>query len=493
MLTNSWTEKYKPEKLEDIVGNKNEIDEIIKWINDFDANKKTAKIKVNNKKINLKIDLKIDENLVNESDNDCDNESDSPREQPTKSKSRIVNNPQRSCLLVTGNHGIGKTCMIYAIANNLDLNIFSIDLKNLNQSKNIKQLIENILQNNDICSIMLEKKKKRKIILIDEIETFFSNIDKNIIQALLKYNQLTWKCPIILISNNQHSKINNYIKTLAYEIKILNPASDQMFELLVKIAHNEHIKFQGENCAHLLINHAQNDYRQLIFTLQDLASIHNDEIITYNDVNEYISFSQKKDIDTDIYKITSKLFSNYPGIDESITIYETEKTLIPLMIQQNYINYLDNSNDLLNDIADSISMGDIVENYIYGDQNWDLKDIHGFYACALPAYYINKRTKNKFKKYKLDYPLDYNRTSIKRINNRNIKNANKYFNNMNIYDYLYLNNLLKILIENNAIDEYIKLMRKYNITSEGIESVIKIDKIQRTKVNIPNTLKKIFL
>lgn len=479
MLINSWIEKYKPIKKDDIIGNKNEIKEIINWLNNF-SNRKITKKK--NKKIKIK---------VTEEDTDEINNSENSE---LITKKTVNNNNNHSCLLVTGNHGVGKTCIIQTICNSLDYNIYNIDLKILNGNKDINQTIENILQNNDICSVMLGKKKKKKVILIDEIETFFSNTDKAIIQGLLKYNQNECICPIILISNNQHSKINNYIKTLAFEIKILPPTVENMFELLVKIAHFENIKFQNENCAYSLINYSQNDYRQLIFALQDLASIYNNIVITNDDINDYMSFSQKKDIDADIYKLTDKLFSTYTGIDNSIIMYETEKTLIPLMIQQNYINYFDDSYekiDKFNIIADSISKGDVIENYIYEDQNWDLKDIHGYYACVLPTYYINKF--NKYKKHKLDFPVDLNRTSIKRINNRNIKNANKYFNNMNIYDYLYLNNLLKILIENNCIEEYIKIMKKYNINGEGLESVIKIDKIQRTKINIPNTIKKIFI
>ena len=76
---------------------------------------------------------------------------------------------------------------------------------------------------------------------------------------------------------------------------------------------------------------------------------------------------------------------------------------------------------------------------------------------------------------------------------RNIKNANRYFNNMNIYDYLYLNNLLKLLIENNLIDKYKNLVNKYNIKYDGIESIMKIDKIQKTKINISSAIKKILL
>ena len=46
-----------------------------------------------------------------------------------------------------------------------------------------------------------------------------------------------------------------------------------------------------------------------------------------------------KDIDYHIFDGAQKLFFGYDNIDNVIRLFETEKTAIPLMIQQHYIDY----------------------------------------------------------------------------------------------------------------------------------------------------------
>ena len=45
---------------------------------------------------------------------------------------------------------------------------------------------------------------------------------------------------------------------------------------------------------------------------------------------------------------------------------------------------------------------------------------------------------------KLDFPMDLNRTSIQKINKKNILNANKCLSTMNIHDYIYINQIVNM-------------------------------------------------
>lgn len=461
-MSSSWTDKYKPKNIKSVIGNEQELNKIIQWIEEFESRKKIKK----NKK--SKLSFKITE------ENNTDSLSEIVKNKKNK---KILSNS--SSLLITGDNGVGKTFLIKCVIEHLNMQLIEITLKTLSYSKDIEELINNILNSSDIYNILAIGKTNKKIILIDEVETFFSNNDKLFIQMLLKYNQQLWKYPIILISNNQHNKLNNYIKTIAYEIKINHPSHNNMMDLLMKVCYDEKIKLYDESIAKTIIDKSQSDYRQLLFTLQDISTLYN-TIITKDIIDCYYSFSHNKGFEADIFKITSKLFQDNNNYNEIENIYEFEKTLIPLMIQQNYVNYYNNYNiDKLIDIADAISVGDIIENYIYEDQNWELKDIHCFYSCSLPIYNIIKNKKYKQNIYKLDFPVDLNRTSIKRINNRNIKNANKYLNNMNIYDYIYLTNYIQLINNNNDSFEYNKILAKYKIKNNIMDSIIKINKLQK--------------
>jgi len=212
----------------------------------------------------------------------------------------------------------------------------------------------------------------------------------------------------------------------------------------------------------------------------------------------------------DIYKSTEILFADkYMSIEDRLVIYETERTLLPLMVHQNHIScvdkYFDDSDncdgeniyDILENTTESIAIGDVVENHIYGDQNWSLQETHGFYTCIYPSFLLSnninlKNMKNdlQYKRYKINFPLDLNRTSIKYINMKNIKNAITDFPNMDIYDFINVKIILKKILENNDKEKFKELLSGYSVTPTGIQSVIKVDKISDTKTNIPTVISK---
>ena len=165
------------------------------------------------------------------------------------------------------------------------------------------------------------------------------------------------------------------------------------------------------------------------------------------------------------------------------------------MIHQNYLSFINNDNNKTNfnlifDISDSLSFGDLIENYIYSKQYWMLHDVHCFFMCINSSYTISKQVKmNKF--IKLEFPNDLNKTSIKKINNKNIINANVFLENMNIGDLINVGTLTKKLINDNKIDECAKKFINYDANQDTIKSVLKIDKIDICNKQ-PLNVKKIF-
>jgi hypothetical protein len=207
---------------------------------------------------------------------------------------------------------------------------------------------------------------------------------------------------------------------------------------------------------------------------------------------------KKKDIDHSIFDATSKLMYSFKDISEALKLFETEKVLMPLMIQQNYVAALCNKNIrdtyIYKDVATSLSDGDTIENYIYGDQNWDLKEIHGFLSCVYPSYQLSTMLgatswQSTFIPH-LDFPVDLNRTSIKKINKKQIGKLRKCFKGFDIEDYIYMNRVIKTLFETDDIELCNELLNGYKYTLNNIESVLKIDKIEDGKYAIPANIKK---
>ena len=477
---NTWIDKYKPTKTSDLTTNGTANKAIYSWLTNYDKMKSDA--------------LKLFSSKITKTKN-----KDNEDSQVKKSNKKIS---YKSCMIITGNHGIGKTVTATIILKELGYTIINLNVAMLKSSTNIEDTLKKLLRQTNILKLLEEDSPTKYAIIVDELEGITASAEKMSLVALQKLNDNNWYCPIIFISNNQHNKLLSDLKKGSFEVKMWPPFDSEIEKILLKIAKAEGIQIKHKSVANKIIRHSQYDIRRLIYTLEDIKNAYDKNVISPEIIEEYCAMSSKKDVDIDLYKATNELLYEYNNVDDCLRLFETEKVLLPLMIQQNYTNTIlanqkteKKRHILVRKISDLLSYGDVIENYIYGDQNWDMEEIHGFYTCAATSYYLSDSIKKAGKtvtKPKVIFATDLNKTSIKRINKKNIINSDKCFNNMNIDDYIYLNKLIKHFIDNNEIKECVKLMENYNIKLEHIESLLKIDKIENSKTCLTSKQKTEF-
>ena len=168
--------------------------------------------------------------------------------------------------------------------------------------------------------------------------------------------------------------------------------------------------------------------------------------------NNFVKESNHKIQTLDIFKSTEKLLNGYKNekdfdIDECLDIYECNKVIIPLMIYQNYHEFVSQENYL--NIIEKISNADIFENYIYCEQIWDLVRIYGIIGCVIPSFYSNKFSKNP-NSVKLKFSDDLHKTSSKKKKQKYINNTNSdvrkqslvYVRNKTIDEFIYMDDLI---------------------------------------------------
>ena len=91
------------------------------------------------------------------------------------------------------------------------------------------------------------------------------------------------------------------------------------------------------------------------------------------------------------------------------------------IITANRFVEFDKNFNTIKTIANSLSKGDIIENYIYEYNVYDIRDTQAYFQCVFPSYVLtktlnpNKLPIDKFNSY-FSFPLDLNKTSIKHIN-----------------------------------------------------------------------------
>jgi hypothetical protein len=425
---------------------------------------------------------------------------------------RLLNNNKKSTIIITGNHGIGKTCMVNTILKELNYCIKTINFNKIKQ-KNIEEILNSLIKNNNILSL-LYKKENKSILVIDNLDSISSKTEINCINDIISTNDSKKIIPIILIGNNKHNKFISEIKKKATSyIKMKSPCVNDMFEIIKYISKKENMKWENDNVIiNNFIPYCQQDIQRTLCLLQDLHTVYGpiySKKISAKMIETYCDKSMKKDLDNDLWISSDKLISQYDGIDNILKNYDSDKVNLPLMIQQNYIKAI-NSPNIAKNISESLSHGDIIENYIYGNQNWTLYFVHGFYSCVLPSYMINSCRK-KDEEISLSYPDDFYRTSIKFINKKNITNINESIPNLNINDHIYLNQIITHHIneieectkindddcENNEInnkDTHIQkiseLFSGYNFNANLIDKLLKIDKTKNNKVFLSSKSKK---
>lgn len=446
MSDSSWIDKYSPTKVSELIGNKTAVTTIINWFENFGK-------------------------------------------EGTKNS-----------LLAIGNHGTGKTTAVKLITKRFGYEIIYINPTNIKDKQEILNSFDRSVSNPSVVELINSKKKSKKALVIDEIESITLSKNKKYILNILKENSAERKCPLIFISNNKHNKLLLEIKKLSENVHFYNLYYNDMRRLVLKIMKAEKIRISGgplelEDTLEMIINHSQYDISRLICILQEIKYTFPISKLNLDDVTEYVKSSKKKDMDYDLYEASNMLLHNYKSIDECLRYYETEKVLLPLMMHENYPLFINNNiaSDqekikLSRTIINYLSRGDIIENYIYGNQNWELQDIHGFHMCVLPSFCCKMNKQSR--KFKLVFTSDLNKTSIQRINKKNIIRAKENFTNMDVLDFININHIVKHLLAKNDIKECVKIFKAYGIKKDNIESLLKIDKISPVKTKLTTKQKK---
>jgi len=441
-----WTEKYEPKKMSQLISNRDSIIAIYRWLADFEE---TRKIK------------------------------DAKKRKKMKKKASVI---------VMGGHGIGKTVSVKVLLAKNNYDIYPINFGMIKTKKNIDEVINKMMKSNNIMNMINKVKGKKIAIVIDEVEAITSTKEKSYIKKLLKQNESEWFCPLIFISNGQHNRLLTTIKKCSIEVRFRTPAKASMKRIMENIVKHENINIKEKYVTDKIIEHSQYDIRKLVLELQNIKMTYGEKIVTRNIMDEYCNMIIKKDVDYSIYEAAKELIYNYESVNQSQIYYEMDKVLSPLMVQQNYItSILDKKlSDKLKykiamRVAESISKGDVTENYIYGDQKWGMQEIHGFYTCVLTSYYLNEYGRRYPKFQKLIFAWDLNKTSIKNINRKNINNANKCFNNKNVEDYIYIDKIITKLIRERDKDGCKKKLELYGANIDDIDALLKINKIKKNE------------
>lgn len=434
----------------------------------------------------------------------------------TKSTSKL--------LLVYGESGIGKT---YFIESHLSK---KLKLKPLTNDK-IDQLLDEKPSNySSFLSLFFDVitfddiDDKKKIMVINEKTLYnFEKCSKIIIKLIDDSIKLNY--PIIIIIDSEHKKLISNLEKKAITIRFNKPGNDEVKKILNMILIKNNIsdkidprtKGKISNTLNNKICELSNNNLNKVFVLvnnliNNYCDIVNDsKVITKNNFIEFLKDTVENNNKNNIYVSNYKLLTKYESIEQAMELYNNDNIDNPLIMEESYTQKIiayENANGTIEPIKDivvrltkSFTYSNLIDTYIYNSQQWtNLKRIYGYFSCVLPSYLLSK--------IEIDYSpnvkflSDMNKTSIQKINTKQIFNVYENFDIINIDYYIYIGNYIKSIISQCSdgkkdnkllIKKFNEFVKYYKINQSTIERLLKINKLDLVQIKINKSLDQLFI
>ncbi|XP_006826419.2 replication factor C subunit 1 isoform X2 [Amborella trichopoda] len=469
----TWTEKYRPKVPNDIVGNQSLVKQLHDWLLHWD-----------------------EQNLYTG--------------KKTKGKRQSDSNAKKAVLL-SGTPGIGKTTaakLLSKMVGRETIEVNASDNRGKADSKIVKGIGGNTsnsikeLVSNEALKVSGDQSKHLKSVLImDEVDGMSAG-DRGGVADLIASIKIS-KIPIICICNDRYSQKLKSLVNYCLPLNFRKPTKQQMAKRLLQIAKTEGLQVD-EIALEELAERVNGDIRMAINQLQYMSlSL---SVIKYGDVKERL-LSSSKDEDISPFTAVDKLFGYNGGklrMDERIDLSMSDPDLVPLLIQENYINYRPsivgrNDNgvqrmDLLARTAESIADGDIVNVQIRRYRQWQLSQIGSLASCIIPAALMHgqrevleqgERNFNRFGGW-----LGKNSTAGKNLRlledvhvhllASRASNVNREALRTDYFPLIasQLTHPLRILPKDEAVQSVVEFMDAYSISQEDFDTFMELSKLQ---------------
>ncbi len=299
-----WTEKYRPKRLDDIIGNSKVKEDMLKWANSW---------------------------------------QNGP--------------PKKRAIVLMGDPGIGKTTAALALASDLGWQVVEMnasDSRNAEAVKNVALLGAMGETFSDTGEFISSKDGQRKLIVLDEADNVFGREDfggiKVIAQIIINTRQ-----PVILIVNDWYAlkKRSSVIGSKVITLGFTKPRSTSIAKVLRFIASNEDLTI-SDDVIRRMAEKSGGDVRSAINDLEALA-IGRDTIELKD-----ISTSGERDVSSTIFKSLATVFhtGNCKRSREAFFNLDENPEMLIQWVDQNITNAYRDPKDIYA-AYDALSRADI--------------------------------------------------------------------------------------------------------------------------------------
>ena len=342
-----WVEKYRPKSIKDMAlpsarmsGHRVKLaDELSNFIKNFFEERN--RVNIENKKIREFNRTAIDK----------------------EQKDELKIPPEKAAVLLEGPPGIGKTSIVYALANDFNMEVIETNASDTRTRARLEKRLKETIKTRGIMDFIVQSREK--LILIDEIDGIYGVQDRGAIPTVIELIHDT-QFPIIMCSNEYKTNLQPvYNKIRRYEVHPL--PKNEVIKIAKNILKKENITNLKEEDLELIIDKNNDDLRGIINDIQGITqgNIEGDQkdlILSLHRDNLEEIFSLIRDL----FKVSSlreaRNLTNKSDVDYNF-LYK--------WINENLLTFI-KSNRELAEAFENLSMADEIFGRIRMNQYWGL-------------------------------------------------------------------------------------------------------------------------
>ena len=378
---------------------------------------------------------------------------------------------------IYGNPGSGKTEFVSSVLKMLGYDAITYDAGDIRNKSIIETIAKHNMSNQNIMS-MFEKKVKKIVIVMDEIDGM-NNGDKGGITHLIRLirpkktkKQKTEESsvnPIICIGNyHTDKKIKELIK-VCHTFELKTPTTSQMNEIITTL-----MPSLDEELVQNIMEFTQGDLRK-VTTIYNIYK--QDETISASPVSSKTNGSilntsiikmifEPKTYNENNKQITKKLFDfNYSFHEHNTLLNETDRTTVGLLWHENIIDVIskyknEDSMCFYKKTLDNMCFADYVDRITFQKQIWQFNEM----SSLIKTFYNNKLY-HEFEPFKKKYKCNLSDIRFTKV-------LTKYSTEYN--NSLFIQNLCQQLgmDQKDMFTFFFNLKNKYNCNEEQIHEML---------------------
>ncbi|KAK1932739.1 hypothetical protein X943_000593 [Babesia divergens] len=291
------------------------------------------------------------------------------------------------CALLSGPPGVGKTTTAKLVAAECGYECVEFNASDL-RNKSAVEKISMLATGGQSFSFLGTCEVKRTLVLLDEVDGMGGG-DRGGLQAVVALLPRA-ACPIICICNDRHNQKLTTLGNKSLDVRFSAPTLAQFTNRVMRICASEGISLKPETIAQHY-EQSGGDFRHVLNAIEFNA-------VSGPDGTQVSARSDTKDIGQtkNLFEATGKMFTlRTPEGEQRFRdleqIFFIDYNIMPLMVQENYLKYLDNQRrtlPIMQKLAKTFVQADIVEENLKRRQAYSLLPDLAVLSCITPAVEI---------------------------------------------------------------------------------------------------------